>query len=45
MLAIAALGGHIKYNGPPGWQTLGAGMDYLLVAELGWWLHADLGKK
>jgi hypothetical protein len=34
--AIAALGGHIKRNGPPGWQTLREGMDTLLLAELGW---------
>ena len=29
-LAIANLGGHLKRNGPPGWQTLGAGHDELL---------------
>jgi hypothetical protein len=27
--AIAAMGGHIKHNGPPGWQVLGRGMDDL----------------
>lgn len=31
--AIAALGGHIKSNGPPGWRTLRAGFDKLLFAE------------
>ena len=34
--AIAALGGHIKRNGPPGWQTLREGMNTLLLAERGW---------
>jgi transposase-like protein/DDE family transposase len=32
-LAIAALGGHIKYNGPPGWQVLGRGFEKLLTIE------------
>jgi hypothetical protein len=32
-LAIAALGGHIARNGPPGWQTLRKGMDKLLLVE------------
>ena len=27
MLAIAQLGGHLKRNGAPGWQTLGRGME------------------
>jgi IS4 transposase len=35
MLAIAALGGHIKNNGPPGWQVLGRGFEDLLVMERG----------
>jgi hypothetical protein len=43
MLAIAALGGHIKYNGQPGWQVLGRGFDKLLTAELGWWAFAEQG--
>lgn len=30
MLGIAALGGHSKYNGEPGWQTLSRGLDRLL---------------
>jgi hypothetical protein len=34
--AIAALGGHIRRNGPPGWRTLRDGMERLLLAELGW---------
>jgi len=30
LLAIAALGGHLKHNGEPGWQTLGKGLERLL---------------
>jgi len=33
---IAGLGGHIKHNGPPGWQTLAAGYMALLSFEQGW---------
>jgi Transposase DNA-binding/Transposase DDE domain len=36
LLAIAALGGHIKNNGDPGWQVLGRGLDRLLSYEVGW---------
>lgn len=36
MLAIAALGGHIKNNGEPGWQVLGRGYQKLLILEEGW---------
>jgi hypothetical protein len=36
MLAIAALGGHIKNNGDPGWLVLGRGLHDLLLLELGW---------
>ena len=34
-LAIAGLGGHLKRNGEPGWRTLGAGFDRLLLLEQG----------
>ncbi len=34
--AIAAMGGHFKRNGPPGWQTLSRGMKRLLTLEEGW---------
>jgi hypothetical protein len=34
--AIAALGGHIARNGPPGWLTLRGGMDKLVFAEDVW---------
>jgi hypothetical protein len=33
---LARLGGHIKNNGPPGWQTLGWGYEKLLTLRLGW---------
>jgi hypothetical protein len=36
LAVIAGLGGHIKHNGPPGWQTLAAGYMQLLVFEKGW---------
>lgn len=36
MLAIAKLGGHIKYNGEPGWQVLGRGYEKLIAYESGW---------
>lgn len=35
-VAIAGLGGHLKRNGPPGWQVLGRGLDSLLNYEVGW---------
>jgi hypothetical protein len=38
MLAVAAIGGHLKNNGDPGWQVLGRGLDDLLVMELGYLL-------
>lgn len=36
LLAVAALGGHIKNNGAPGWLVLGRGYDTLLLLQLGW---------
>jgi hypothetical protein len=33
LLAVAALGGHIKNNGEPGWIVLGRGMEDLIKAE------------
>ena len=35
-LAIAALGGHIKNNGNPGWRVLARGYERLLTLEDGW---------
>ncbi len=36
LLAVAALGGHIKNNGDPGWLVLGRGFQHLLILERGW---------
>ena len=36
MLAVAGLGGHIKYSGDPGWQVIGRGYLDLLAFEAGW---------
>jgi Transposase DNA-binding/Transposase DDE domain len=36
LAVVAGLGGHIKYNGPPGWQTLASGYMELLAFERGW---------
>lgn len=40
MLGIAALGGHIKNNGDPGWQVLGRGLHRFSEFEQGWNLRA-----
>lgn len=34
LLAVAALGGHQKHNGEPGWQIIGRGYEKLLEREL-----------
>jgi hypothetical protein len=34
--AIASMGGHLKNNGAPGWQTLARGWRRLLELEQGW---------
>ncbi len=44
--AVAALGGHIKYNGDPGWLTLRLGYEELATLTAGWMaaklhLHRD----
>jgi hypothetical protein len=36
MLGIAALGGHIKNNGDPGWLVLGRGLTRSLEADECW---------
>lgn len=36
LYVIAGIGGHIKYNGPPGWQTLAKGYVEMLAFEAGW---------
>lgn len=35
LLAVARLGGHLKNNGMPGWQTLGKGYEKVLDYEIG----------
>jgi len=39
LLAVAAIGGHLKSNGPPGWRILQRGMQKLLAYEEGWRAH------
>jgi hypothetical protein len=41
MRGVAALGGHIKNNGAPGWLVLGRGLTRLLDTEVGWHLARD----
>jgi hypothetical protein len=41
MLGVAALGGHIKNNGAPGWLVLGRGLTRLLDTEVGWRLARE----
>jgi hypothetical protein len=36
LLAVAALGGHIKWNGEPGWLTLARGYADLVMLTAGW---------
>lgn len=36
LLAVAALGGHIKWNGDPGWLTLARGYADLVMLTAGW---------
>jgi hypothetical protein len=36
MLGVAALGGHIKNNGDPGWLVLGRGFRRFAEAEEVW---------
>jgi hypothetical protein len=36
LLGIAAVGGHIKNNGIPGWAVIGRGYDQLLLVHLGY---------
>jgi Transposase DDE domain/Transposase DNA-binding len=38
LLAIAALGGHLRNNGAPGWLVLSRGFRDLLLMEAGWHL-------
>lgn len=38
---LAKMGGHITNNGPPGWMTLGAGYEKLLLLKLGFHLGQE----
>jgi hypothetical protein len=42
--AIAALGGHLRQNGDPGWQVLGRGMQRLRLMETGWLAAQQSGR-
>jgi hypothetical protein len=42
MLAVAALGGHLKHNGLPGWQVLARGYEKLLSLEQGFVIAKEL---
>ncbi len=45
MAAIAQLGGHLRQNGPPGWQVLGRGWKHMREIEKGYRLGLQQGKK
>lgn len=36
LMAIAAIGGHLTQNGPPGWMILSRGFAKLITMEIGW---------
>jgi hypothetical protein len=42
--AVAKLGGHLRRNGLPGWQTLARGFEALLLMQVGWRLRAQAEK-
>ncbi len=42
LLAVAALGGHIKWNGEPGWKTICGGLEKLLPMTEGFRLAIKL---
>ena len=41
--AVARLGGHLRRNGPPGWQTLARGFEALLLMQAGWRAAVEVG--
>jgi hypothetical protein len=45
MLAIAALGGHLRSNGEPGWLVLGRGFQDLLMLVAGYQLGVEKSEK
>jgi hypothetical protein len=42
MLSLASLGGHLKHNGLPGWQTLAHGYETLRTLVAGWRLRGNV---
>lgn len=45
MLAVAALGGHLRSNGEPGWLVLGRGFQDLLMLSAGYRLAVENGRQ
>lgn len=45
LLAVAALGGHLRRNGPPGWKVLLAGMTALQAYTVGWQAALDYARQ
>jgi len=43
-MLVARMGGHIKNNGPPGWQVLTRGYQHLLTLLIGWEMATDFKK-
>jgi len=41
LMAVARLGGHLRSNGPPGWQVLGRGYQDLLMLVAGYQLARE----
>jgi hypothetical protein len=41
LFAVARLGGHLKRNGDPGWQTIGRGFVKLVLLEAGMRMAAE----
>ncbi len=33
LLAVAAMGGHLKHNGDPGWQVIGRGFEKIMIIQ------------
>jgi hypothetical protein len=45
LFAVARLGGHLKRNGDPGWQTIGRGFEKLILLEAGFRSAAEFAGK
>ena len=43
-MLVARMGGHIKNNGPPGWQILTRGYQHLMTLQTGWEMATELKK-